>query len=159
ALLQVPGRRAGRDPRARPLQAGAAAPRLGRPELHARPDERRPQRRRASRRRSGDGRARRSARGAGPGAAVTFSPLRSRGGFALEHLARLVLAKPRAGHALAEPERATLARIAEVLLEGSPVELPMERIVDNFDRFLVLGRSRRAWRCRLLLTLVEYAPI
>src|SRR6185369_9346852 len=37
--------------------------------------------------------------------------------------------------------------------------VPLSTIVDTFDRFLVAGRSRRAWRCRLLLTLVEYAPI
>jgi len=77
----------------------------------------------------------------------------------LEHVARAVLPAPAPGRALAESERATLARIAEVILEGSPVEIPLSRVVDNFDRFLVAGRSRRAWRCRLLLTLVEYAPV
>jgi hypothetical protein len=79
--------------------------------------------------------------------------------FTLEDLARAVLPKVKSGHALAEPERQTLLAMAEVLLEECPVSVPLTEIVANFERFLVKGKSRRAWRCRLLLTLVEYAPI
>src|SRR5262245_4361060 len=77
----------------------------------------------------------------------------------LQDLVCAALPKPLPGRALAEPERKTLGLIAEIILEGSPVRLPTSRIVDNFDRFLVLGKSQRAWRCRLLITLVEVAPI
>jgi hypothetical protein len=77
----------------------------------------------------------------------------------LEHVARLALPRLKPGRVLADPERETLIRMAEVLLEGCPVGISMAQVADNFERFLVLGRSKRAWRCRLLLTLVEYAPM
>ena len=34
-----------------------------------------------------------------------------------------------------------------------------ERVADNVEEFLVRGRSRRAWRCRVLLTLIECMPL
>ncbi len=49
--------------------------------------------------------------------------------------------------------------MAEVLLDDCPVDVPLREMVERFERFLVQGRSRRGWRCRMLLTLVEYAPI
>ncbi|HVY49415.1 MAG TPA: hypothetical protein VHB21_26165, partial [Minicystis sp.] len=77
----------------------------------------------------------------------------------LEHVARWTLPKVEPGRALAASELRTLRDIAEIVLEGSPVDIPFEEIAENLDRFLVKGRSKRAWRCRLLLTLVEYTPI
>jgi hypothetical protein len=44
-----------------------------------------------------------------------------------------------------------------VLLEGSPCRIPPTRVADNVERFLCEGRSRRAWRCRLLMYLVEWS--
>src|SRR4029077_4225774 len=44
-------------------------------------------------------------------------------------------------------------------LEGCPVKVSEREAVERFERFLIQGRSKRAWRCLLLLTLVEYAPI
>ncbi len=79
--------------------------------------------------------------------------------FTLEDLARAVLPKVEPGHALAVAERETLLRMAEVLLEDCPNTIPRSEVVDHLDRFLVKGKSKRAWRCRLLLTLVEYAPL
>jgi len=79
--------------------------------------------------------------------------------FTLEDLARAVLPKVEKGRVLAEPERRTLLAMAEVLLEGCPVTVPLPEVVEHFEQFLIQGKSKRAWRCRLLLTLVEYAPI
>jgi hypothetical protein len=77
----------------------------------------------------------------------------------LEVVARFGLPKVAPGRALAESELRTLRDVAEIVLEGTPVDIPLIDISDNLDRFLVNGRSKRAWRCRLLLTLVEYAPL
>src|SRR5205823_125813 len=63
------------------------------------------------------------------------------------------------GRALADPEKRTLRAMAEVCLEGSPTPLSTDEVAENFERFLIQGQSKRAWRCRLLLTLVEYAPV
>lgn len=79
--------------------------------------------------------------------------------FTLEDAARAVLPRVPPGRALADAEKRTLHDMAGVLLEGSPVDIPLDEVVETFERFLVQGRSKRAWRCRLLLTLVEYAPI
>lgn len=79
--------------------------------------------------------------------------------FTLEDLARFVLPALPAGRVLADAEKRTLTRMAEVLLDDCPVDVPHAALVDNFERFLIKGKSKRAWRCRMLLTLVEYAPI
>lgn len=50
-------------------------------------------------------------------------------------------------------------RVAETLLEGCPVQVTAERAADNVERFLIEGRSRRVWRIRVLLTLLEFLPI
>ncbi len=63
------------------------------------------------------------------------------------------------GGAFAESERRTLAAAATVLLEGSPVAVAPAEVVDAVERFLIAGRSKRAWRIRALLTLVEWAPV
>jgi hypothetical protein len=79
--------------------------------------------------------------------------------FTLEDAARAVLPKVPPGRALADAERRTFHDMASVLLEGSPVDVSLDEIVDDFERFLIKSKSKRGWRCRLLLTLVEYAPI
>jgi hypothetical protein len=79
--------------------------------------------------------------------------------FTLEDLARAVLAPVPPGRMLADVEKETLRRMAEVLLDECPVDVPAGEAVEQFERYLIQSRSKRAWRCRLLLTLVEYAPI
>lgn len=79
--------------------------------------------------------------------------------FTLEDVARAALPRVPPGRVLAEVEKETLRRMAEVLLDDCPVEITVAEAVDRFEGFLIQGRSKRAWRCRMLLTLVEYAPI
>jgi hypothetical protein len=79
--------------------------------------------------------------------------------YTLEDLARFALPKVPPGRALADVEKETLRAMAEVLLDECPVDVPFTEMVDRFERFLVQGQSKRGWRCRMLLTLVEYAPI
>jgi len=66
---------------------------------------------------------------------------------------------PPAGHALAESEYRTLVAVAGVLLPGAEREVPPEDVADNVEAFLVRGRSRRAWRIRALLHLIEWLPV
>lgn len=96
-----------------------------------------------------------------------------------------LLPLPQPGRVLADGEWRTLARIAEALLptvacgvacgapsgvSGSvpPTVLPgpsmegglsPEDVADNVERFLIRGRSKRAWRVRGLLQLVEWTPL
>jgi hypothetical protein len=72
-------------------------------------------------------------------------------------LAYRLLPRVEPGRALADAEWRTLVSAAEVLLEGSPCRMPPARVADNVERFLSEGRSRRAWRCRVLLVLVEWS--
>jgi hypothetical protein len=73
----------------------------------------------------------------------------------LEHAARLLLPTVETGRALSRGEWWTLVRVAEVLLEGAAVEITAEDVADNVERFLIAGRSRRAWRVRVLLRAIE----
>lgn len=77
----------------------------------------------------------------------------------LERVVRRVLPAVDAGRALSRSERVTLMQAAEVLLEGAAVELAASRVADNIDAFLVAGRSRRAWRVRVLLRVIELTPM
>lgn len=77
----------------------------------------------------------------------------------LEEVAYRVLPRVIAGRSLADSEWRTLARAAETLLEGGAVRLDPERVADNVERFLATGRSPRAWRVRVLLTMVEWLPL
>lgn len=77
----------------------------------------------------------------------------------LEHLAVALLPRVEFGRALAHTEWLTIVEVAEVILAGSPVEITPERVADNVETFLVAGRSRRAWRVRMLLTLVDLVPL
>lgn len=79
--------------------------------------------------------------------------------FTLDELAYRVLPQVAPGRALADSEWRTLRFAAETLLEELPFQLGPERIADNVERFLCEGRSRRAWRCRILLTLLELLPL
>jgi hypothetical protein len=77
----------------------------------------------------------------------------------LATVARFALPPLDPGRALAERERRTLERVIEVFLEGAPVDMTPARAAANVDRFLAVGRSRRAWRVRVLLTLIEMATL
>jgi hypothetical protein len=63
------------------------------------------------------------------------------------------------GRALAHCEWLTLVNVASVLLEGAPHDIAPEKTADNIEKFLIAGRSRRAWRVRLLLHLIELTPL
>jgi hypothetical protein len=77
----------------------------------------------------------------------------------LEHVARRLLPKVAPGRALASAEWVTLTRVAEVLLEGAPHGITPAETADNVEKFLLAGRSRRAWRVRVLLQLIEHLPL
>jgi len=53
----------------------------------------------------------------------------------------------------------TLERVADVMLEGAPSGVAAHDVAWNVNEFLVRGRSRRAWRVRVLLTVIELAPL
>jgi hypothetical protein len=73
----------------------------------------------------------------------------------LDEVAYRVLPQVAPGRALASSEWRTLRAAAEVLLEAVPLEVTSSEVADNVERFLCTGRSKRAWRCRVLLTLLE----
>lgn len=73
----------------------------------------------------------------------------------LDEVAYRVLPQVEPGRALASSEWRTLRAAAEVLLEALPIEISSTEVADNVERFLCTGRSKRAWRCRVLLTLLE----
>jgi hypothetical protein len=77
----------------------------------------------------------------------------------LKDLATALLPSLAAGRALADRERRTLEHVVEVFLESAPVEVTRERAAANIERFLVSGRSRRAWRVRVLLTAIELSSL
>jgi hypothetical protein len=74
-------------------------------------------------------------------------------------LARWILPPVAAGRTLAVREALVLERVAEALLQGAPLELTAKHVAQNVEEFLRLGRSRRAWRVRVLLTVIELAPL
>lgn len=76
----------------------------------------------------------------------------------LQSLILRLLPLPPAGRLLAETEWRTLARLAEALVPTTG-EIPPEDIADNIETFLIRGRSRRAWRVRALMVLVEWSPL
>jgi hypothetical protein len=59
---------------------------------------------------------------------------------------------------LAETEWRTLARVAEALVPDT-VEIRARDIADNVEKFLIRGRSRRAWRVRALMHVIEWSPV
>jgi hypothetical protein len=76
----------------------------------------------------------------------------------LQSVLMRVLPLPRPGRCFADGEWRTLARAAEVMLPTAR-DVPPEDVADNVERFLVRGRSRRAWRVRVLMHLVEFLPV
>jgi hypothetical protein len=77
----------------------------------------------------------------------------------LEDVAFRLLPRIATGKALAHREWLTLVSVAEVLLQGAPHEITPEKTADNIERFLMAGRSRRAWRVRLLTYVIELTPL
>ncbi len=77
----------------------------------------------------------------------------------LEGAAHVLLPRVTAGRALAHSEWLTLVQVAEILSTGAPHDVRPEQVADNVEAFLAAGRSRRAWRVRVLLTLIEFAPM
>jgi hypothetical protein len=73
---------------------------------------------------------------------------------ALDSIVWRLLPSVKPGRALADPEWRTLRAAAEALLPNE-VAVTSERVADNVEVFLSTGRSRRAWRCRVLLHLLE----
>jgi len=77
----------------------------------------------------------------------------------LDELAYRVLPQVAPGRAFADSEWRTLTLVAEALLVDLPFVIDPARVADNVERFLCEGRSRRAWRCRVLMTLLESLPL
>ena len=76
----------------------------------------------------------------------------------LQSLLLRALPLPGPGRALAENEWRTFVRVAEVLIPTVD-EVSPEDVADNVEKFLIRGRSRRAWRVRALAELVEWSPV
>ena len=77
----------------------------------------------------------------------------------LEEIAYRALPRVRPGCALSDWEWRVLVAAAEVIQQGSPVVIAPERVADNVETFLIEGSSRRAWRVRVLLALIETATL
>lgn len=77
----------------------------------------------------------------------------------LEALSYRILSQVAPGRALSDREWTTLMRAAETFLLGCPVRIAADQVADNVEHFLIEGRSRRAFRVRVLLTLLEYLPV
>src|SRR5690349_8466069 len=77
----------------------------------------------------------------------------------LERLARALLPRVPPGAFFSPLERQVSAAPAEVMLRGSPVPPPPDQVVRTVEQFLLVGRSRRAWRVRVLCVVVELAPV
>jgi hypothetical protein len=76
----------------------------------------------------------------------------------LQSLLLRLLPLPPPGRLLAESEWRTFVHLAEVLVPDT-TEISSEDIADNIEKFLVRGRSRRAWRIRALMQVVEWSPL
>lgn len=79
--------------------------------------------------------------------------------YSLSNVAAWMLPPLGIDRALSDRERRTLECVVEVFLQGAPVRLDRERAAENIERFLVSGRSRRAWRVRVLLTAIEISTL
>jgi hypothetical protein len=77
----------------------------------------------------------------------------------LQRVLTRLLPQVEKGRALSRSEFATLVRTAEVLMEDAPADVSPEDIAKNVEQFLIDGRSRRAWRVRILLRVIELAPV
>jgi hypothetical protein len=79
--------------------------------------------------------------------------------FTLDEVAYRVLPQVAPGRAFADSEWRTLRAVADAILEDLPFQIDADRVADNVERFMCEGRSKRAWRCRVLLTLLEALPL
>jgi hypothetical protein len=77
----------------------------------------------------------------------------------LEQVVRHVLPSVEKGGVLSAAERSTLVQLAEVLVEPAALGLTAGDIASNVEAFLRAGRSRRTWRVRVLLRLIELSPL
>jgi hypothetical protein len=84
----------------------------------------------------------------------------------LQSILLRLLPIPQPGRVLADAEWRTLTRVAEALLPNDALtdapnraSVPPEDVADNVEAFLGRGRSKRAWRVRALLHLVEWSPL
>ena len=77
----------------------------------------------------------------------------------VDRLATALLPRVAPGQFFAPQERRVLVAAAQTLLEGSNLELAPERVARNIEEFLLAGRSRRAWRIRVLCLVIELAPM
>ena len=77
----------------------------------------------------------------------------------LQHILMFLLPRVAPGNFFSPFERAPYLAAAEVLLEGCPVKMTAEEGLKNMENFLVSARSQRAWRIRILLVIVELAPL
>ena len=77
----------------------------------------------------------------------------------LDELAYRLLPMVDPGRVLAASEWRTLVAASEALLDCSAIGVPPQDVADNVERFLTRGRSKRAYRVRVLLRLAEYATL
>jgi hypothetical protein len=77
----------------------------------------------------------------------------------LEDVTSKLMPRVSAGRALAHSEWLTLVKVAECLLSGALQDVTAEQVADNVEAFLIAGRSRRAWRIRVLLLVIECMPL
>lgn len=76
----------------------------------------------------------------------------------LEELSYRLLPRVEPGRVLSRGEWKVLVRAAEVLVGDAGFIAPSE-VADNVERFLATGRSKRAWRCRVLLHALELSTL
>jgi hypothetical protein len=77
----------------------------------------------------------------------------------LEDVAYRLLPRVGVGRALSNGEWTTLARVADGLLANAPTKIASDEVADNVESFLIAGRSLRAWRVRVLLTLIALSTL
>jgi hypothetical protein len=80
-------------------------------------------------------------------------------GLTLERVARFLLPRASNGGILSHAERATLVAVADVLVDARAHGMTADDVADNVETFLCVGRSRRAWRVRLLLRAIELSSL
>jgi hypothetical protein len=90
---------------------------------------------------------------------ATFSKGKVYMRWTLEELSYRVLPRVDPGRALADVEWRTLSRVAEAMHQSMSERPSAEEVADNVERFLSIGRWKRAFRVRALLTLIEWLPL
>jgi hypothetical protein len=77
----------------------------------------------------------------------------------LDRLAAALLPRVAPGQFFSPVERRVMTAAAETMLDGAGLPLTPERVARNVEEFLLCGRSRRAWRIRVLCLVIEWAPL